>query len=265
MFKRFEMELAGRTLAVDVNRVAKQANGAVLMHYGDTTVLCTATASEKPRDGIDFFPLSVEYNERLYAVGKIPGGFNKREGKASENAILTCRVIDRPMRPLFPKDYRNDVTLENLVLSVDQDCSSEMAAMFGASLALCVSNIPFNGPIAGVIVGRINNEYVINPTPAQAEVSKIHLAVAGTKYAVNMVESSASQVSEEEMLGAILFGHEAIKELVANLKVPLIAEGKINTPEDLRAVLDAGAYCAVVGGAITRPLQIAQRFSAVIK
>ena len=148
MFKKFEMELAGRTLRVDVDRVAKQANGAVLMHYGDTTVLCTATASEKPREGIDFFPLSVEYNERLYSVGKIPGGFNKREGKASENAILTCRVIDRPMRPLFPKDYRNDVTLENLVMSVDQDCSPELTAMLGAAIATSISDIPFDGPIS---------------------------------------------------------------------------------------------------------------------
>ena len=144
MYKMYEMELAGRTLRVDVDRVAKQANGAVLMHYGDTTVLCTSTASEKPRDGIDFFPLSVEYNERLYAVGKIPGGFNKREGKASENAILTDRVIDRPMRPLFPKDYRNDVTLENLVMSVDQDCSPELTAMLGASLATSISDIIYN-------------------------------------------------------------------------------------------------------------------------
>ena len=143
MYKKFEMELAGRTLRVDIDRVAKQANGAALMHYGDTTVLSTATASEKPREGIDFFPLSVEYNEKLYAVGKIPGGFNKREGKASENAVLTCRVIDRPMRPLFPKDYRNDVTLENLVLSVDQDCSPELTAMLGAAIATAISDIPF--------------------------------------------------------------------------------------------------------------------------
>ena len=169
MYKKFEMELAGRTLRVDVGRVAKQANGAVLMHYGDTTVLCTATASEKPRDGIDFFPLSVEYNERMYAVGKIPGGFNKREGKASENAILTDRVIDRPMRPLFPKDYRNDVTLENLVLSVDQDCSPELTAMLGAAIATCISDIPFDGPISTTQVGLIDGEFVFNPTSEQRE------------------------------------------------------------------------------------------------
>ena len=166
MYKTFEMELAGRPLKVDVGRVAKQANGAVLMHYGDTTVLCTATASEKPRDGIDFFPLSVEYNERMYAVGKIPGGFNKREGKASENAILTCRVIDRPMRPLFPKDYRNDVTLNNMVMSVDPDCSPEITAMLGSAIATCISDIPFDGPTASTRVGMVDGELVFNPTSA---------------------------------------------------------------------------------------------------
>lgn len=175
MYKKFEMELAGRTLRVDVDRVAKQANGAVLMHYGDTTVLCTATASEKPREGIDFFPLSVEYNERMYAVGKIPGGFNKREGKASENAVLTDRVIDRPMRPLFPKDYRNDVTLENLVLSVDQDCSPELTAMLGAAIATTISDIPFDGPISTTQVGLVDGEFVINPTAEQKAVSDLSL------------------------------------------------------------------------------------------
>ena len=189
MYKMYEMELAGRTLRVDVDRVAKQANGAVLMHYGDTTVLCTSTASEKPRDGIDFFPLSVEYNERLYAVGKIPGGFNKREGKASENAILTDRVIDRPMRPLFPKDYRNDVTLENLVMSVDQDCSPELTAMLGASLATSISDIPFDGPISTTQVGLIDGEFVFNPTAAQREVSDLALTVASTKEKVIMIEA----------------------------------------------------------------------------
>ena len=163
MYKKFEMELAGRTLRVDVGRVAKQANGAVLMHYGDTVVLSTATASDKPREGIDFFPLSVEYNEKLYAVGKIPGGFNKREGKASENAVLTCRVIDRPMRPLFPKDYRNDVTLNNMVMSVDPECDPEVVAMLGSAIATCISDIPFDGPCAMTQVGMIDGEFIINP------------------------------------------------------------------------------------------------------
>ena len=167
MFKKFEMELAGRTLRVDVGRVAAQANGAALMHYGETVVLSTATASEKPREGIDFFPLSVEYEEKLYAVGKIPGGFNKREGKASENAILTSRVIDRPMRPLFPKDYRNDVTLNNLVMSVDPDCSPELTAMLGSAIATAISDIPFDGPTSTTQVGLIDGEFVFNPNAAQ--------------------------------------------------------------------------------------------------
>ena len=164
MYKKFEMELAGRTLRVDVDRVAKQANGAVLMHYGDTTVLCTATASEKPREGIDFFPLSVEYNERLYAVGKIPGGFNKREGKASENAILTSRVIDRPMRPLFPKDYRNDVTINNMVMSVDPECRPEIVGMIGSALVTTISDIPFAGPCAPTQMGMVDGEFIVNPS-----------------------------------------------------------------------------------------------------
>ena len=167
MYKSFSMELAGRTLTVEVGRVAKQANGAALMHYGDTVVLATATASDKPRDGIDFFPLSVEYEEKLYAVGKIPGGFNKREGKASENSILTSRVIDRPMRPLFPKDYRNDVTLDNIVMSVDQDCSPELTAMIGSAIATSISDIPFDGPCSSTQVGLVDGELVINPTQAQ--------------------------------------------------------------------------------------------------
>ena len=211
MYKMYEMELAGRTLRVDVDRVAKQANGAVLMHYGDTTVLCTSTASEKPRDGIDFFPLSVEYNERLYAVGKIPGGFNKREGKASENAILTDRVIDRPMRPLFPKDYRNDVTLENLVMSVDQDCSPELTAMLGASLATSISDIPFDGPISTTQVG----EFVFNPTAAQREVSDLALTVASTKEKVIMIEAGANEVPEDRMIEAIFAAHELNQKVIA--------------------------------------------------
>ena len=213
MYKMYEMELAGRTLRVDVDRVAKQANGAVLMHYGDTTVLCTSTASEKPRDGIDFFPLSVEYNERLYAVGKIPGGFNKREGKASENAILTDRVIDRPMRPLFPKDYRNDVTLENLVMSVDQDCSPELTAMLGASLATSISDIPFDGPISTTQVGLIDGEFVFNPTAAQREVSD--LALASTKEKVIMIEAGANEVPEDRMIEAIFAAHELNQKVIA--------------------------------------------------
>src|SRR5699024_8863217 len=171
MYKSFSMELAGRTLTVDIGRVAKQANGAAFMHYGDTTVLSTATASDKPREGIDFFPLSVEYEEKMYSVGKIPGGFNKREGKASENAILTARVIDRPMRPLFPKDYRNDVTLDNLVMSVDPDCSPELTAMLGSAIATAISDIPFDGPTAATQVGLINGELIFNPTSAQRQVS----------------------------------------------------------------------------------------------
>ena len=208
MYKSFSMELAGRTLTVDVGRVAKQANGAVLMHYGDTTVLSTATASEKPREGIDFFPLSVEYNERLYSVGKIPGGFNKREGKASENAVLTCRVIDRPMRPLFPKDYRNDVTLENLVLSVEQDCSPELTAMLGSAIAATISDIPFDGPCATTQVGLVDGKFVFNPTAAQKEISDLQLTVASTRDKVIMIEAGANEVPEAQMIDAIFAAHE---------------------------------------------------------
>ena len=215
MFKKFEMELAGRTLRVDVDRVAKQANGAVLMHYGDTTVLCTATASDKPRDGIDFVPLSVEYNERMYSVGKIPGGFNKREGKASENAILTDRVIDRPMRPLFPKDYRNDVTLENLVMAVDQDCSPELTAMLGAALATSISDIPFDGPISTTQVGLVDGEFVFNPTAAQKVVSDLALTVASTKEKVIMIEAGAKEVPEDKMIEAIFAAHELNQKVIA--------------------------------------------------
>ena len=215
MYKKFEMELAGRTLRVDVDRVAKQANGAVLMHYGDTTVLCTATASDKPREGIDFFPLSVEYNERMYAVGKIPGGFNKREGKASENAILTDRVIDRPMRPLFPKDYRNDVTLENLVLSVNKECSPEITAMLGAALATSISDIPFDGPISTTQVGLVDGEFVFNPTAAQKEVSELALTVASTKEKVIMIEAGAKEVPEAKMIEAIFAAHDLNQKVIA--------------------------------------------------
>jgi len=226
MYKKFEMELAGRTLRVDVDRVAKQANGAVLMHYGDTTVLCTATASDKPREGIDFFPLSVEYNERMYAVGKIPGGFNKREGKASENAILTDRVIDRPMRPLFPKDYRNDVTLENLVLSVDQDCSPELTAMLGAALATSISDIPFDGPISTTQVGLVDGEFVFNPTAAQKEVSDLALTVASTKEKVIMIEAGAKEVPEAKMIEAIFAAHDLNQEVIAFFETIVAECGK---------------------------------------
>ena len=215
MYKKFEMELAGRTLRVDVGRVAKQANGAVLMHYGDTVVLSTATASDKPREGIDFFPLSVEYNEKLYAVGKIPGGFNKREGKASENAVLTCRVIDRPMRPLFPKDYRNEVTLENLVLSVEQDCSPELTAMLGSAIATAISDIPFDGPTASTQVGLVDGELVFNPTAEQKEKSDLALTVASTREKVIMIEAGANEVPEAKMLEAIFAAHEVNQKVIA--------------------------------------------------
>ena len=215
MYKSFSMELAGRTLTVDIDRVAKQANGAAFMHYGDTVVLSTATASEKPRDGIDFFPLSVEYEEKLYAVGKIPGGFNKREGKASENAILTSRVIDRPMRPLFPKDYRNDVTLNNLVMSVDPECSPELTAMIGSAIAVAISDIPFDGPCATTQVGLIDGEFVINPNGAQTAVSDLKLTVASTREKVIMIEAGANEVPEAKMIEAIYKAHEVNQQVIA--------------------------------------------------
>jgi len=214
MYKSFSMELAGRTLTVDIDRVAAQANGAAFMHYGDTTVLSTATASEKPRDGIDFFPLSVEYEEKLYAVGKIPGGFNKREGKASENAILTSRVIDRPMRPLFPKDYRNDVTLSNLVMSVDPECSPELPAMLGSAIATAISDIPFEGPCAMTQVGLINGEFVFNPGNEQKNVSDLQLTVASTREKIIMIEAGANEVPEDKMLEAIFAADEMNKEVI---------------------------------------------------
>ena len=228
MYKKFEMELAGRTLRVDVGRVAKQANGAVLMHYGDTVVLSTATASDKPREGIDFFPLSVEYNEKLYAVGKIPGGFNKREGKASENAVLTCRVIDRPMRPLFPKDYRNDVTLENLVLSVEQDCSPELTAMLGSAIATAISDIPFDGPTASTQVGLVDGELVFNPTAEQKEKSDLALTVASTREKVIMIEAGANEVPEAKMLEAIFAAHEVNQKVIAFIDQIVAECGKPN-------------------------------------
>jgi len=218
----YSMDWAGRKLTVEIGQLAKQANGAVLVRYGDTAVLSTATASKEPKN-LDFFPLTVNYEERLYAVGKIPGGFIKREGRPSEKAILASRLIDRPIRPLFADGFRNDVQVISIVMSVDQDCSTEMAAMFGSSLALSTSDIPFEGPIAGVVVGRVNNEFVINPTVEQAEKSDIHLTVAGTKDAINMVEAGALEVPEEIMLEAIMFGHNEIKRLI-DFQEKIVAE-----------------------------------------
>ncbi|ARJ40076.1 polyribonucleotide nucleotidyltransferase [Sporosarcina ureae] len=224
--KVYTLDWAGRTLTIEAGQLAKQANGAVLVRYGETTVLSTVTASKKPKP-LDFFPLTVNYEERMYSVGKIPGGFIKREGRPSENAVLTSRLIDRPIRPLFPDGFRNDVQVISLVMSVDQDCSSEISAMIGSSLALSISDIPFDGPIAGVQVGRIDGEFIVNPTPDQLETSEIDLVVAGTKHAINMVEAGAKEVSEEIMLEAIMFGHDQIKKLV-EFQEKIIAEiGKL--------------------------------------
>ena len=214
MYKSYAMELAGRTLTVDVDRVCAQSNGAVLMHYGDTTVLSTCTASEKPRDGIDFFPLSVEYEEKMYAVGKFPGGFKKREGRASDHAILTARVIDRPMRPLFPKDYRNDVLLNNTVLSVDQDASPELLAMLGSSLATAISDVPFDGPCATTQVGMIAGEFILNPGNGEKAVSDLLLTVASTKEKVIMIEAGANELPEEKMIEAIYLAHETNQQII---------------------------------------------------
>ncbi len=242
MYKKFEMELAGRTLRVDVDRVGKQANGAVLIHYGDTVVLSTATAAKEPREGIDFFPLSVEYNEKMYAVGKIPGGFNKREGKASENATLTCRVIDRPMRPLFPKDYRNDVTLENLVMSVDPECAPELTAMLGTAIAVSISDIPFDGPCATTQVGLVNGEFIFNPNSTQNLNSDLKLTVASTREKVIMIEAGANEVPEDKMLEAIFAAHEVnqkviefIDQIVAACGKPKSSYTSYAVPEDLMA------------------------------
>ena len=244
MYKSFSMELAGRTLTVDVGRVAKQANGAAFMHYGDTVVLSTATASEKPRDGIDFFPLSVEYEEKMYAVGKIPGGFNKREGKASEHAILTSRVIDRPMRPLFPKDYRNDVTLNNMVMSVDPECDPEVVAMLGSAIATCISDIPFDGPCAMTQIGMIDGEFIVNPTLAQKAVSDLKLTVASTREKVIMIEAGANEVPEAKMIDAIYKAHEVNQEIikfidsiVAEVGKPKHAYESCAIPEELFAAI----------------------------
>lgn len=244
MYKSFTMELAGRTLTVDVGRVAKQANGAAFMHYGETVVLSTATASEKPREGIDFFPLSVEYEEKMYAVGKIPGGFNKREGKASENAVLTSRVIDRPMRPLFPKDYRNDVTLNNLVMSVDPECSPELTAMLGSAIATAISDIPFDGPCATTQVGMIDGEFIINPSQAQMKVSDLKLTVASTKEKVIMIEAGANEIPEDTMIEAIYKAHEVNQQVIAFIEKIVAECGKAKheytscaIPEELFAAI----------------------------
>lgn len=220
--KVYTLDWAGRPLIIEAGQLAKQANGAVLVRYGETTVLSTVTASKKPKP-LDFFPLTVNYEERMYSVGKIPGGFIKREGRPSENAVLTSRLIDRPIRPLFPDGFRNDVQVISLVMSVDQDCSSEISAMIGSSLALSISDIPFDGPIAGVQVGRIDGEFIVNPTPSQLETSDLDLVVAGTKDAINMVEAGANEVSEDIILEAIMFGHEQIIKLV-EFQEKIIAE-----------------------------------------
>ena len=244
MYKTFSMELAGRTLSVDVNRVGKQANGCAFMHYGDTTVLSTATASDKPREGIDFFPLSVEYEEKLYAVGKIPGGFNKREGKASENAILTSRVIDRPMRPLFPKDYRNDVTLNNMVMSVDPECRPELVAMLGAAIATCISDIPFDGPCAMTQMGMVDGELVVNPSQEQWKNGDLNLTVASTSEKVIMIEAGANEIPEATMIEAIYKAHEInqtiiafINQIVAEVGKPKHEYTSCAVPEELFAAM----------------------------
>ncbi len=223
MYKSFSMELAGRTLTVDVDRVGKQANGCAFMHYGETTVLSTATASDKPREGIDFFPLSVEFEEKLYSVGKIPGGFNKREGKASENSILTARVIDRPMRPLFPKDYRNDVTLNNMVMSVDPECRPELVAMLGAAISTCISDIPFDGPCAMTQVGMENGEFIINPSQTKWDTGDLKLTVASTSQKVIMIEAGANEIPEDKMLEAIYMAHD-INQTIIEFINKIVAE-----------------------------------------
>ena len=226
MFKQYEMELAGRTLRVDIGRVCAQANGAALMHYGDTVVLSTATASKEPREGIDFFPLSVEYEEKMYAAGKIPGGFNKREGKASENAILTSRVIDRPMRPLFPKDYRNDVTLNNMVMSVDENCRPELLAMIGSAIATSISDIPFDGPCATTQIGMIDGEFIVNPSQAQWQDGDLQLTVASTKQKVIMIEAGANIIPEDKMIEAIYKAHDINQTIIAFIEKIVAEVGK---------------------------------------
>lgn len=226
MYKNFSMELAGRTLSVDIGRVCAQANGAALIKYGETTVLSTATASDKPREGIDFFPLSVEYEEKLYAVGKIPGGFNKREGKASENAILTSRVIDRPMRPLFPKDYRNDVTLNNMVMSVDPECRPELTAMIGSALVTSISDIPFDGPCATTQIGMVDGQFIVNPSQEQWKNGDLNLTVASTAQKVIMIEAGANEIPEDKMIEAIYMAHEINQTIIAFMNEIVAEVGK---------------------------------------
>ena len=226
MYKTYSMELAGRTLRVDVGRVGAQANGTAFMHYGDTVVLSTATASDKPRDGIDFFPLSVEYEEKLYSVGKIPGGFNKREGKASENAVLTSRVIDRPMRPLFPKDFRNDVTLNNMVMSVDPECRPELVAMIGSAIATCISDIPFDGPCAMTQMGMIDGEFIVNPSQKQWDDGDLKLTVASTKQKVIMIEAGANEIPNDKMLEAIYKCHDINQTIIEFIEKIVSEVGK---------------------------------------
>jgi len=226
MYKTYSMELAGRTLSVDIGRVGKQANGCAFMHYGETTVLSTATASEKPREGIDFFPCSVEYEEKLYAVGKIPGGFNKREGKASENAVLTSRVIDRPMRPLFPKDYRNDVTLNNMVMSVDPECRPELVAMLGTAIATCISDIPFDGPCAMTQVGLKDGEFILNPGQEVWDKGDLRLTVASTAQKVIMIEAGANELPESKMIEAIYMAHDVNQTIIAFINNIVAEVGK---------------------------------------
>ena len=239
MYKSYSMELAGRMLTVDVDRVCAQSNGAVLMHYGDTTVLSTCTASEKPRDGIDFFPLSVEYEEKMYAVGKFPGGFKKREGRASDNAILTARVIDRPMRPLFPKDYRNDVLLNNTVLSVDQDNSPELLAMLGSALSTSISDVPFDGPCATTQVGMIAGEFVLNPGNGERAVSDLLLTVASTKEKVIMIEAGANELSDEKMIEAIYLAHETNQQIIGFFESIIAECGKEKHSYESSAIPEA--------------------------
>ena len=234
--KTFSMELAGRTLSVDVGRVAAQANGAAFMHYGDTTVLSTATASDKPREGIDFFPLSVEFEEKMYSVGKIPGGFNKREGKASENAVLTARVIDRPMRPLFPKDYRNDVTLNNLVMSVDPQCRPELVAMLGSAIAASISDIPFDGPCAMTQVGMIDGAFIFNPSQKEWDEGDLQLTVASTSTKVIMIEAGAKEIPEATMIEAIYKAHDINQTIIAFINEIVAECGKEKHSYDSFAV-----------------------------
>ena len=226
MYKTSQMELGGRTLSIDIGRVGKQANGCAFMHYGETTVLCTATSSAQPRDGIDFFPLSVEYSEKFYAIGKMPGGFNKREGRPSENAILTSRVIDRPMRPLFPKDMRNDVTLECMVMSVDPACRPELVAMIGASVATSISDIPFDGPCAMTQIGLVNVEVIVNPSQEQWDKGDLKLTVASTAEKVIMIEAGANEVPEADMISYIYKADEINKQIIAFINGIVAEVGK---------------------------------------